>query len=88
MLASGTRNAREICGLSRGSAAQRLGDADLLAVDAGVGAALREPVGVGGVVDGVVTNRPPVSSMQSAATRRRIRFSPMHSSAARGSLTA
>ena len=38
------------CGFSRGSAAQRLGDRDLLAVDAGVRAALREAIGVGGVV--------------------------------------
>ena len=37
---------------------------------------------------GVVTKKPPVSSMQSEATRRRIAFSATHSSAAFGSLTA
>src|SRR5215471_8952984 len=37
---------------------------------------------------GVVTNRPPVSSMQSAAMRRSTTFSAMHSRAACGSFTA
>src|SRR3954451_8911010 len=85
--ASGTVNTRLMSGLSRGS---------LLSASAGLisatgSAALRQPSRnaspYAGSSSGVTTNMPPVSSMQSGITRRRIAFSATHSSAAIGSFT-
>src|SRR6266508_1817902 len=86
-LASGTTNAREIEGLIRGSRRR----ASATGISSTGMLAARHPStnrsAYSGVSMGVVTNSPPVSSMQSLAIRRRIRFSCMHSSAALGSFT-
>src|SRR6266508_588807 len=86
-LASGTAKAREINGFIRGSRRR----ASSMGISSTGMPAARQPStnrsAYSGVSMGVVTNSPPVSSMQSAAIRRRMRFSWMHSSAALGSFT-
>ena len=86
-LASGTVKAREIKGFIRGSRRR----ASATGISSTGMPAARHPStnrsAYSGVSIGVDTNRPPVSSMQSAAIRRRITFSWMHSSAALGSFT-
>src|SRR6266542_3370551 len=86
-LASGTAKAREINGFIRGSRRR----ASSMGISSTGMPAARHPStnrsAYSGVSMGVVTNSPPVSSMQSAAIRRRMRFSWMHSSAALGSFT-
>ena len=85
--ASGTVKARLIRGFRRGS----IRSASATSISSVGSAALRQPSRnsspYAGSSSGVVTNSPPVSSMQSGSTRRRIAFSATHSSAATGSLT-
>ena len=88
MLPSGTRKTREISGCSRGSSRSACAGS----ISSHGTPVSRQPwakrSAYAGSSNGVVTKKPPVSSMQSAATWRRITFSAMHSSAACGSLTA
>ena len=88
MLPSGTRNTREMLGLSSGSSRSAC---------AGSISSQSTPVSrhpwantsaYAGSSNGVVTKNPPTSSIESGVILFRMRFSAMHSSAARGSLTA